>query len=131
LRLQHDRERNALRLLLDDDSRQAVTRLTVAGVVDVAANGRLVGIEVQTGIDETSLADALAAWLGDPVAGEFISQEGNGGLYIELTTGDPDEHTRSSEVSIDLELDTGRELVGISIPRRGAGYEISYPSGNR
>ena len=131
MRLQHDRSRNTLRLLLDDDSRQTATRLTAPGVIDVAANGRLVGIELQTGLEESALASAISAWLADPVAGEFVSLEGHGGLYIELTTGDPDEHARSSDVSVELELDAGRELVAIAIPRRGAGYEISYPSGNR
>lgn len=131
LRLQHDRERNALRLLLDDDTRQAATSLRVPGVVDVAANGRLVGIELRTGLDERQLADALVAWMHDPVAGEFVSLEGGGALYIELTAGDADEQSRASEVELEMDLEAGGELVAISIPRRGAGYEISYPSGNR
>jgi hypothetical protein len=42
-----------------------------------------------------------------------------------------DDSSLSSSVELEVELDGHQEMLAISIPRRGAGYEISYPSGNR
>jgi hypothetical protein len=38
---------------------------------------------------------------------------------------------RSVKVLLWTEFDRDDELVAIAIPRRGDGYEISYPSGNQ
>lgn len=130
MRLLHDSEHNALRLTLDDLPDVAgVDRLR--GLVDVAAGGRLVGIELRTGEAESDLRQRLRRWLVDPVAGEYVTVDPDGTVYIELTTGDPDDDVRSTDVDLNVELDASGELLSIAIPRRGAGYEISYPSGNR
>lgn len=131
MRLQHDTVRNALRLTLDRETGEVCGRSGFPGVVDVAANGRLVGIELQAGAPETDLARMLKRWIDDPVAGEFVSVDADGTAYIELTAGEADESARSSEVMLEVELNEHREMLAVSIPRRGTGYEISYPSGNR
>jgi hypothetical protein len=131
LKLIHDRHKNALRLTLADSAESAKQQVAYPGLVDVAANGRLVGVEVQTGRTHRDLSLMLSRWSQDPVAGEFVSSEPNGTFYIELTAGEVDDSLRSSSVELEVELDDRQEMLAISIPRRGAGYEISYPSGNR
>ena len=131
MRLQHDKEHNALRLTLDNEGGIPATRTTVAGLVDVAANGRLVGVELRTDVSAAGLATMFERWTSDPVAGEFVELNTDGTVYIELTTGDAGEEALSTTVELAMEFDEGNALLAVSIPRRGAGYEISYPSGNR
>ena len=131
MRLQHDSVRNVLRLTLDGEPGEVCCCAGLAGMVDVAANGRLVGIELQAGAPEPDLARMLKRWTDDPVAGEFVFVDADGTAYIELTAGEADESARSSEVMLEVELNEHREMLAVSIPRRGTGYEISYPSGNR
>jgi uncharacterized protein YuzE len=131
LRLRHDAATNALRLTLDGVSGEVCERTSLTGMVDVAANGRLVGIELWSGVGETDLARMLKRWTGDPVAGEFVSVDSDGTAYIELTAGGADDTARSSTVLLDIDLNEHSEMLAVSIPRRGTGYEISYPSGNR
>ena len=101
------------------------------GVVDVAANGRLVGIELRANASEDETRRRLRRWLSDPVAGEFTAVEPDGTAYIELTVGEPDEEVRSSALDLLMETDANGDVVAVVIPRRGPDYEISYPSGNR
>jgi len=131
LKLIHDLKKNALRLTLIDPGEPATSVELCRGLVDVAANGRLVGVEVQTGRTQVELRLMVTRWLQDPVASQFVSIEPDGSLYFELTTGEVDDSSLSSSVDLDVELDDRQEMLAISIPRRGAGYEISYPSGNR
>ncbi len=132
MRLIYDSEKNALRLVLDDEDADAAAVTTaVQGVVDVATNGRLVGVELRSAAGEDSARRRLRRWLADPVAGEFTSVESDGTAYIELTVGDPHEEVRSSPLDLLIETDAAGELVAVVIPRHGPDYEISYPSGNR
>lgn len=131
MQLQYDRRDNTLRLTLSEPATRSADQVDLNGTVDVAAGGRLVGIELRPDDGPELMERWLRPWLDDEIAGEFVSIEADGSAYIELTVGDPSDEVRSSDVAVRTELDDGGELVAIAIPRRGAGYEISYPSGNR
>ena len=131
MRLIHDRDNNALRLVLGDDPALPGTTSRMNGLVDVTAGGRLAGIELHTGDTEPEARNRLGRWLSDPVAGQYVTVEPDGTVYIELTAGEPGDDVRSSELDLVVETGLGGEMLAVSIPRRGAGYEISYPSGNR
>lgn len=128
--LTHDTSTNSLRLSMADDA-APVNVERVHGVLDVAENGRLVGVELQFDSGEDTVRHRLRRWTSDPAAAEYTTIEPDGTAYIELTSGDPDDFVVSSPVELTLESDADGALLAVSIPRRGAGYEISYPSGNR
>lgn len=67
-------------------------------LLDVGANGRLLGVEIDN-------------------------------LYIQVmpAVADGDPHARSASVTVGV--DPGEPAV-VSLPRRGPGWEITYPSGN-
>lgn len=99
------------------------------GLLDVASNGRLMGVELHD--VNFDLARGLRAWLSDPIAGEFTQFDADGSAYIELSEGARDDDVRSSAVLVSAELDHDGALAALVIPRRGHGYEVSFPSGNR
>lgn len=126
----YDSATNTLRLTLDKPAEQEITRtIELDGTIDVSSNGRLVGIEFRADAGP-SLRHALRAWTADPVAGEFTTVESDGTAYIQLTVGD-DRDARSTPLPLQAGFDRDDHLIAIGIPRRGEGYEISYPSGNR
>lgn len=126
MRLALDPARNLLRLTLTD-APASDAAVALAGTLDVAANGRLAGIELRG----AELPRLLAPWTRDPIAAEFTHLSDDGSAYIALTVGPAGEEMRSSDVPIVAELDGVGACVALAIPRRGHGYEISYPSGNR
>ena len=101
----------------------------VPGIIDIADGGRLVGLEL-TPPEGISATDWMSRWVGDPVAREWVTIEDDGRVYIQLTTGD-ERHVRSTPLTLIAELESGSRLRAVGIPRRGDGYEISYPSGNQ
>jgi uncharacterized protein YuzE len=132
MRLTYRPRENTLRLTLDDDRRQAGESRALPGYVDVGEAGRLVGVEVLAG-DGIDLSRAFAPWLADPVAGEWVTLEPDA-AYIELSAPEEAldrEQVRATQATLHAEIDPSQRLVALSIPRRGAGYEISYPSGNQ
>lgn len=131
MQLTHDRTRNALRLTLGDQTGELPTRQSIPGVIDVAAGGRLVGLELQPGVEAATLARWFRPWLEDPEAGQYLDLASDGTVYVELTSGADDDQARSTPVEVELEYGSAGDVAAISIPRVGAGYEISYPSGNR
>jgi hypothetical protein len=126
MRLTWDANYNMLRLALTEDTR-AVGRETRAGTLDVAANGRLVGLELRG----PALARLLRRWVADPVAAEFTHLDTDNSAYIDLTIGPVDDEVRSSDVALVAELDTEGSSLAFALPRHGPGYEIAFPSGNR
>ena len=126
MRLAWDPASNLLRLMLADNapSHQTETR---TGALDVAAGGRLVGLELR-GPD---LPRLLRRWTADPIAAEFTHLATDDSAYIDLSVGPLDADIRSSNVPIITEMDAERACLALLIPRRGAGYEIAFPSGNR
>jgi hypothetical protein len=93
-------------------------------VLDVARNGRLVGVEL------VARPDALTRWASDPIAGAYLASTGDDRWYVKLTSGD-DRDARSAVIRVHLELDAAGQIAAIGIPRRGDGYEVAFPSGNR
>jgi hypothetical protein len=126
MRLAWDPASNLLRLTLTEAAPKADT-VTWPGTLDVAANGRLVGIELRG----AELPGRLRRWTADPIAAEFTHLFNDGSAYIDLSVGPSEEDIRSSEVTIIAELDANAACLALAIPRRGAGYEIAFPSGNR
>jgi uncharacterized protein YuzE len=131
MRLQYRSELNTLRLTLDVEQGAAETFVELVGIIDIAEQGRLVGIELET--NELRFDEAAAPWLADAIAGLYIEVDGER-CYVALSAPGENlvsEHLRSANVRVQAELDTNGKLVALSIPRRGHGYEISFPSGNR
>ncbi len=75
------------------------------GVIDVGEGGRLLGIEIDGAPDrEPALIDI------DPPRGAL---------------------SRDASVLLTIERDNEGAMCAVMLPRRGAGYEITYPSGNQ
>ncbi len=132
MRLSYRADENALRLTLDQERGRATRRVSLAGYVDMGTGGRIVGVEAlrQPGLD---LERAFAQWLRDDSAAEYVSL-GDDSAYVELSAPeetDIREQMRAVEATFTAEIDADGRLLALSIPRRGAGYEISYPSGNQ
>jgi hypothetical protein len=75
----------------------------VPAIIDIGAGGRLIGIELAAG-------------------------------YVDVMPPEPGtEHlTRSAETEVAVAREQGSgALASVTVPRRGAGYEITYPSGNQ
>jgi uncharacterized protein YuzE len=115
---------NMLRLTLTSADSPVVSTIELPGTIDVAEQGRLLGIEFP--------ADAalLAAWLADPVAGPLTSLAADGSAYIQITPPSIVQ-ARSASIIARGDVDADGRMLAVAIPRRGAGYEISYPSGNQ
>jgi hypothetical protein len=109
---------------MDSDSPQQLNYVADAVVIDLAANAiRLRVPEFPTGAEAHH-----EATLDVGANGRLIGVE-VGERYIQVM-GQPealDPHMRSADVRIGISPDTPPY---ISIPRRGDGYEITYPSGN-
>jgi uncharacterized protein YuzE len=131
VRLSYRSAENILRLTLDEERGDVVHRRSIDGYIDIAEQGRLVGIELDRGgADLTSL---FSTWLKDRIAKEYVEIDDDG-AYVALSAPDeaiPEQHIRTAELEIVAELDGNDQLVAIAIPRRGHGYEISFPSGNQ
>lgn len=122
-----DTNQNILRLVLREPAASVETR-AVPAILDVGEGGRLLGIE----LDITLSGSAMP-----PIASEHTAAAANpesGPLYIPLastveegSTG----HVRSAEATAQLLTDADGVLCEVRVPRRGVGYEITYPSGNR
>ncbi len=106
----HLPERNALRLVLRDPAPEATEERLLPAVIDVGEAGRLLDVELHIG-DDRENADA-------------------GGRYVAVEPS-ADLHARSVLSTVRVFTDGTGTLVAVEIPRRGAGYEIAYPSGNR
>ena len=131
MRLSYRPCENTLRLTLDQEVGPVQTATELPGLIDVGESGRLVGVEVRSG-DATALNRMLEPWLADPVASEFVAA-GADSAYIQLSLTEeaaPEEQLRTAEATLLAELDPWGRLLALSIPRRGHGFEISYPSGN-
>ncbi|MBX6340995.1 MAG: DUF2283 domain-containing protein [Thermomicrobiaceae bacterium] len=129
MRLSYESAENALRLTLDGPEGAGAREVALPGYLDVGESGHLLGVELhaEEGID---LGRALARWVADPVAGRHVSFD-RAAAYIELAAGTPTGQLRTAAARLRAELDASGGLVALWIPRRGAGYEITYPSGNQ
>lgn len=123
-RIRYDAERNTLRLIVGGDAIQRVA--TVAGILDVGVGGRLLGLE----LDISGSALRPPATIG----GEVVYEPALGTLYVAVAPAAEEggaANARSAEIAARVLVDADGRVVGIEVPRRGAGYEITYPSGNQ
>jgi uncharacterized protein YuzE len=131
VRLSYRSTENILRLTLDQESGVASQHHELDGHIDIAEQGRLVGIELDA--DAQNLHALFLCWNADPVARQYLEID-ESGAYVALSA--PSEqispnHVRTAELTLTLEIDSKGNVVAIAIPRRGDGYEISFPSGNQ
>lgn len=95
---------NTLRLALTEpDAEQATTTVEAEATIDIGTGGRLMGVELPD-------------------------------LYVDVMPPEPGtEHLiRSATATIGIErAGEGATPCALVIPRRGDGYEITYPSGNQ
>ena len=131
MRLSYDPDSDALRLTLDDSGAGPVRCVTLPGYIDMGESGRLIGIEVSAA-GSLDLAHALSLWTHDADAAPYVDVSA-ASAYIQLSvSADTDvANTREAPATLAAEIDASGNLIAIGIPRRGAGYEITYPSGNR
>jgi hypothetical protein len=98
-----DAAANTLRFVLAETT-SARAPADVAAVLDIGERGRLLALTV-------TLAD---------------------GRDVDLVLGDDEGGaSRSAPARVTAHLDASGDPVAIDLPRRGAGYEITYPSGNQ
>jgi len=119
--------RNALRLVLSSAPPLPGQERTVPATLDVGEGGRLLGVELD--INGTDLLPPAA----DERAVAYEAATGT--LYVEVEPETGAEAnigpSRSVEIAARLLADATGAVVEVEIPRRGTGYEITYPSGNR
>jgi len=103
--------------------------LPAAATIDIGEGGRLLAVEVAVAVT-VAVGETLAL----PPAGEgspSVSYDpGSATLTVEL-----ERHAgglvRSAAARVGLVVDGRGSLLAVEVPRRGVGYEITYPSGNR
>lgn len=103
-----DLKRNRLTLHVRDASavhpggRSRPSSASSVATLDVGTGGRLLGVEL-------------------------------GGRYLTVSEPEPADAAlaRSIEAPVTLYSDDDGAAMAIDVPRRGSGYEITYPSGNR
>lgn len=123
-------DRNALRLVVRPPLAAATGGFPTTATLDVGGGGRLLGLEISVAADPalagpwrdndapaTAAYDAAAAVLFMPV--------------MPPPAGLDTAYPRTVGATVRLLTDDRGGLVAIEIPRRGHGYEIAYPSGNR
>ncbi|CAA9538847.1 MAG: hypothetical protein AVDCRST_MAG49-623 [uncultured Thermomicrobiales bacterium] len=93
-----------LRFVLREGDGGATAERSRAATVDIGREGRLVGVEVDLGTEEP--------------------------LYLEVEP-DASAYARSVPTSATVTVLPGGEVVMVEVSRRGAGYEVTYPVGNR
>lgn len=92
---------NTLSLLLGEATTTATER--VQATIDIGTGGRLIGVELPCGYIDVMEPEAGAEHL-----------------------------TRSADAEVTVERErAGGAAVAVTVPRRGTGYEITYPSGNQ
>lgn len=122
MRLTVDREANTL-VVTPDSDQQSMRTVIADGTLDVGEGGVLLGVEVQVSEALGDLAGQFGGW-DDAVDTDDTS------AYLTLMPGD-DSHARSTPIAVKIGLAASGQVTSLSVPRRGEGYEITYPSGNR
>jgi hypothetical protein len=100
---------------------------SLPATIDIGEEGRLLGFEID-------ITDAFGASLRWPAeASELVTIDAPGGTcYLAIDPDlDSDALTRSVPGTVQITTDTRDLVEEVILPRRGAGYEITFPSGNR
>ena len=125
LRIALDLRRNTLEFRLRDEVGEPVVWETRPATVDIGEAGRLLGVE----IDLSTAPGRAEPWTtASPPPGDFDPTTGS--LYIPLDAR-VDPLARTATATARTGVDRDGRLLSVEIPRRGEGYEISYPSGNQ
>ena len=99
-----DTTRNVLHLVLIERQAGPTRRIEGRGALDIGPRGRLIGFELMLP--------------GEPPR------------YLPLEES-ADPFARTAEAAVIAEVDEAGAVYSVEIPRRGADFEISYPSGNQ
>lgn len=118
-------DRNVLRLTLRPGAVAVGPPETATATIDVGERGSLLGIELPA--DDRLIAPWRAGAAGSAAAYDPTS----GSLAMALVPDASGPHVRTVEATVALHRDRAGGLVALDLPRRGAGYEIAYPSGNQ
>ena len=94
-------------------------------MVDIGEAGRLLGVEA-----DLSGATGVAEPAGDVSSAVATFDAEARTLYLALDPA-PAPNARSASTQARAGLDAEGRLLSLEVPRRGAGFEISYPSGNQ
>jgi hypothetical protein len=124
MELTYDGDTNTLRLTPATSVAPRASTAQSNGILDIGEGGRLIGVEFKA--NPTS----LRIWQGDPSSQRYVTLDESGRAYIQITDGD-DTNARSMPIRLTAEYNIDHELIAVIIPRRGDGYEITYPSGNQ
>lgn len=120
-----DLPRNTLELRLREGAGDPVTWEALPATLDIGEAGRLLGIE----LDLSNRGAMCRPWrTSAPPTGEFDPVAET--LFVPLDA-QPDGQVRSATTTVRGGADADGCLVSVEVPRRGVGFEISYPSGNR
>lgn len=123
MRILLDTARNLLRFRLREGAPGGPPR-TVRATIDIGEGGRLIGLEFPA---DPALAAGVAPE-GGPFDPQFDPAEG--AMYLPVT--EPvGGLVRTAETEVLLRAAADGALLAVDLPRRGHGYEIAYPSGNR
>lgn len=97
--------------------------------VDVAANT----LRLLLGEGETSVSEQVPATIDIGAGGRLIGVELSSGYIDVMEPERGTEHlTRSAAATVEVgRAGEGGLPVAVTVPRRGAGYEVTYPSGNQ
>lgn len=125
MRVRHDAARNLLRLRLRRGLPIGAPRPAQAAI-DIGTGGRLLGLEL---LADATLAAPWSAASDDPLAPDYDAAGGS--LYVPISPDDGGPNVRTALADVTLSVGRDGALLAIDLPRRGHGYEISYPSGNR
>jgi uncharacterized protein YuzE len=124
--LTYDSDTNTLRLTPTTSTtpHPPTGTTTLDAILDIGEAGRLIGVEFPA--DKAQLRH----WQTDPLSGEYLTLDDNGDAYIQITSGNTGTAS-STPIRLIAEYNPAHQLTALVIPRRGDGYEITYPSGNQ
>jgi hypothetical protein len=105
-----------------------VTSHLLPGVIDVGEGGRLLGLEVDLSSFPGNSRLVSDARTSARSAVSYAADDQR--LYLAIMKG-VGAHSRSASLSVEVGFDAVGAPAQLAIARRGTGYEITYPSGNR
>lgn len=102
--------------------------VTLRGIeVDVAANT----LRLLVGEGTATATERVPATIDIGTGGRLVGVELPGAYIDVMEPESGTEHlTRSAEIAVTVEREGGA-AIAVTVPRRGDGYEITYPSGNQ
>jgi hypothetical protein len=107
-------------------STQISTTVVSPGTIDVGEDGRLIGLEV----DLSNVSSDSRHQFADLMCRSPAINIDDVSLYLSILP-DTGGQSRSAALNVIVGLAANGLPATLTIPRRGAGYEITYPSGNR